>query len=396
MDFQYTPEQEAFRLEVRGWLEQNLPADLCVDDAFDERVAPDRPTFDRRVAWQRKLYASRWVGISWPATYGGRDATLMEQIIFDEEYFRARAPVLPGYSGVNMAGPTIIEWGTEEQKRRFLPRILSGEDIWCQGYSEPGAGSDLASLSTRAEDRGDHFVVNGQKVWTSGAQFADWIYVLVRTDPAAPKHRGISYLLADMKTPGITVRPLVLMNGHRHFNEVFFVDVRVPKENLIGRQNEGWRPAMTTLMYERKSGGGRSYTEQLARLRALAGELYVAGRPAWEDPLIRQSFAQLWIDATCLRYTRLRNITRQLRGEPPGPEGSILKLFGSELGVRIADFAGELLGPRVLLNQPSTAVPDGPRWYNRVVSARQYTIAGGTSEIQRNIIGERVLGLPKD
>jgi len=396
MDFQYTPAQEAFRREVRCWLEQNLPADLCVDDAFDERVAADRATFERRVAWQRKLYDSRWVGISWPAQYGGRDATLMEQIIFDEEYFRARAPVLPGYSGVNMAGPTIIEWGTEEQKRRFLPRILSGEDIWCQGYSEPGAGSDLASLATRAEDRGDHFVVNGQKVWTSAAQFADWIYVLVRTDPAAPKHRGISYLLADMKTPGITVRPLVLMNGHRHFNEVFFVDVRVPKENLIGRQNEGWKPAMTTLMYERKSGGGRGYTEQLVRLRTLAAELSVSGRPAWEDPLVRQGFAQLWIDATCLRYTRLRNITRQLRGEPPGPEGSILKLFGSELGVRIADFAGELLGPRVLVNRPSAAVPDAPRWYNRVVSARQYTIAGGTSEIQRNIIGERVLGLPKD
>ena len=395
MDFQYTADQEAFRGEVRGWLEKHLPADLCVDDPFDERVAPDRASFDRRVAWQKQMYASRWVGISWPAQYGGRDATLMEQIIFDEEYFRARAPVLPGYSGVNMAGPTIIEWGTEEQKRRFLPRILGGDDIWCQGYSEPGAGSDLAGLSTRAEDRGDHFVVNGQKVWTSGAHFADWIYVLVRTDPTASRHKGISYLLADMKTPGITVRPLVLMNGHRHFNEVFFVDVRVPKENLIGRQNEGWKPAMTTLMYERKSGGGRSYTEQLARLRALAGELCVAGRPAWDDPLVRQGFAQLWIDATCLRYTRLRNITRQLRGEPPGPEGSILKLFGSELGVRIADFAGGLLGPRVLLNQPSQGVPDGPRWYNRVVSARQYTIAGGTSEIQRNIIGERVLGLPK-
>ncbi|MBI1725742.1 MAG: acyl-CoA dehydrogenase family protein [Candidatus Rokubacteria bacterium] len=396
MDFQYTPAQEAFRDEVRGWLEQHLPADLCVDDPFDERVASNRATFEKRVIWQRKMYEARWVGISWPAQYGGRAATLMEQIIFDEEYFRARAPVLPGYSGVNMAGPTIIEWGTEEQKRRFLPRILSGEDIWCQGYSEPGAGSDLAGLATRAEDRGDHFVVNGQKVRTSAAQFADWIYVLVRTDPAAPKHRGISYLLADMKTPGITVRPLVLMNGHRHFNEVFFVDVPVPKANLIGRQNEGWKPAMTTLMYERKAGGGRGYGEQLQRLRALAGELRVAGRPAWEDPLVRQGFAQLWIDSTCLRYTRLRNITRQLRGEPPGPEGSILKLFGSELGVRIADFAGELLGPRVLVNQPSVAVPDGPRWYNRVVSARQYTNAGGTSEIQRNIIGERVLGLPKD
>ncbi len=396
MDFQYSPEQQAFRLEVRSWLEDNLPRDLCVDDPFDERVAPDRDTFERRVAWQRRMSLAKWVGISWPTEYGGRGVSLMEQIIFDEEYFRARAPVLPGYSGVNMAGPTIIEWGTEAQKQRYLPRIMSGEDIWCQGYSEPGAGSDLASLATRADDKGDHFVVNGQKVWTSGAHFADWIYLLVRSDPKAPKHKGISYLLVDMKTPGITVRPLVLMNGHRHFNEVFFVDVRVPKANLIGRQNEGWKPAMTTLMYERKSGGGRSHTEQIDRLRVLAGQLRVDGRLAWEDPLVRQRFAQLWIEATCLRYTRLRNITRQLRGEPPGPEGSILKLFGSELGVRVADFAGELLGAHVLVNRPSGAVPDGPRWYNRVISARQYTIAGGTSEIQRNIIGERVLGLSKD
>ncbi len=396
MDFQYTADQDAFRLELREWLEANLTDDLRVDDAQDERVAPDRETFERRVAWQKKMHAAGWVGISWPQEYGGRGATLMEQVIFDEECFRARAPILPGYSGIGMAGPTLIEWGTEAQKRHFLPRILSGEDIWCQGYSEPGAGSDLASLSTRAEDRGDHFVVNGQKVWTSGAQFADWIYLLVRTDPKAPKHRGISYLLVDMHTPGITVRPLVLMTGHQHFNEVFFVDVVVPKANLVGKQNEGWRPAMTTLMYERKSGGGRSHMDQIIRLGALARRVTAGGRPAWDSPLVRQGFAQLAIEATCLKYTRLRNLTRQLRGEPPGPEGSILKLFGSELGVRIADFAGEMLGTHVLLNRPSEAVPDAPRWYNRVLAARQYTIAGGTSEIQRNIIGERVLGLPKD
>ena len=328
--------------------------------------------------------------------YGGRGASLMEQIIYDEECFRARAPVLPGYSGIGMIGPTLIERGSEAQKRRFVPRILSADDIWCQGFSEPGAGSDLAGLSTRAEDRGDHFVVNGQKVWTSGAQFADWIYLLVRTDPAAPRHRGISYLLVDMKTPGITVRPLVLMNGHKHFNEVFFVDVAVPKANLVGKVGEGWSLAMTTLMYERKAGGGRGHDDQIARLGALARQVKIDGAPAWDSPLVRQRLAQLAIDATAFKYTRYRNLTRQLRGEPPGPEGSILKLFGSELGVRIADFAGELLGPRVLLNQPSEDVPDAPRWYNRVVSSRQYTIAGGTSEIQRNIIGERVLGLPKD
>jgi alkylation response protein AidB-like acyl-CoA dehydrogenase len=396
MDFQYTPEQDAFRREIRDWLAANLPADLRVDDPADERVAPDRATFERRVAWQKTMWRAGWVGISWPREYGGRGVSLMEQIIFDEECARAQAPILPGYSGINMAGPTLIEWGTDEQKKRFLPRILEADDIWCQGFSEPGAGSDLAGLRTRAEDKGDHFLVNGQKVWTSGAQFADWIYLLVRTDPAAQKHRGIGYLLVDMKSPGITVRPLVLMNGHQHFNEVFFVDVVVPKENLVGPATQGWKVAMTTLMYERKSGGGRGLTEQVVRLGALARTMTRNGAPAWADALVRQQYAQLAIDCTAFRYTRLRNITRQLRGEPPGPEGSILKLFGSELGVRIADFAGELLGPRALVNEPSPGVPDAPRWYNRVVSARQYTIAGGTSEIQRNIIGERVLGLPKD
>ena len=396
MDFHYTPEQETFRRELRAWLAANLPRELCVDDPTDERVAPDRPTFEKRVEWQKLMYKAGWVGIAWPKEYGGRGATLMEQIIYDEECFRARAPVLPGYSGIGMIGPTLIEVGTEAQKKRFVPRILTAEDIWCQGFSEPGAGSDLAGLSTRAVDKGDHFLVNGQKVWTSGAQFADWIYLLVRTDPAAPKHKGISYLLVDMKTPGITVRPLVLMNGHRHFNEVFFVDVKVPKEHLVGRLNAGWGVAMTTLMYERKAGGGRGHDDQIRRLGALAREVSTGGAPAWDSPLVRQRWAQLAIEAAAFKYTRYRNITRQLRGEPPGPEGSILKLFGSELGVRIADFAGELLGPRVLLNCPTADAPDAPRWYNRVISARQYTIAGGTSEIQRNIIGERVLGLPKD
>jgi alkylation response protein AidB-like acyl-CoA dehydrogenase len=396
MDFRYSSEQKAFRRELRAWLEANLSPDLCVDDPTDERVAPDRETFERRRAWQRRMWEAGWVGVSWPREWGGRGATLLEQVIYDEEIFRARAPVLPGYSGIGMAGPTLIDWGTPEQQRRFLPRILSGEEIWCQGFSEPGAGSDLASLSTRAEDRGDHFVVNGQKVWTSGAQYADWIYLLVRSGPKVPKHHGISYLLVDMQTPGIAVRPLVLMNGHQHFNEVFFTDVVVPKQNLVGRQNEGWTVAIATLMYERAAGGGRGHERQLGRLLALARQVARDGRPAWEDPRVRQSLAQLAIECEALRLTRLRSLTRRLRGEPPGPEGSILKLFGSELGVRIAEAAGELLGPRVLVNAPAPDVPDGPRWFSRVLSARQYTIAGGTSEIQRNIIGERVLGLPKD
>ena len=395
MDFQYTPEQETFRAEVRSWLAAHLPLDLCVDDARDERVAPDRETFEQRRAWQKTMHTAGWVGVAWPKQYGGRGAGLIEQVIFDEEYSRARAPVLPGYSGVALCGPTLMQWGTNEQKQHFLPRILNADDIWCQGYSEPGAGSDLAGLQTRAADMGDFFIVNGQKVWTSGAQYANWVFMLVRTDPNAPKHKGISYLLVDMKTPGITVRPLVLANGHAHFNEVFFEDVRVPKANLVGPQNEGWKVAVTTLMFERTIAGGGNYKEQVQRLAALARQMPIDGRPAWEQPWVRQKLAQLLIECESLKYTRLRGLTRQLRGQPPGPEGSMLKLYGSELGVRIAQFASELLGANAIINEPTEVVPDAPRWFNRVLSARQYTIAGGTSEIQRNIIGERVLGLPK-
>jgi alkylation response protein AidB-like acyl-CoA dehydrogenase len=395
MDFADNPEHAAFRAEFRHWLEANLPDDIKVDDAADQRVAPDRDTLEKRIAWQKKMHAAGWVGISWPKEFGGRGASFIEQVIFDEEYFRARAPVLPAASALNLLGPTLIYWGTEEQKQRHLPHILSADELWCQGYSEPGAGGDLASLRTRAVDQGDHFLVNGQKVWTSGAHFADWCFLLVRTDPEAPKHHGISYLLVDMKTPGITVRPLVLLNGHRHFNEVFFEDVAVPKENLVGPLNEGWKVAITTLMFERSGAGGRDHAAQIARLAELAKQFPSRQEPAWNDSHIRQQLAQLAIDVKALQVTRLRGLTRRLRGEPPGPEGSIVKLFGSELALRIADFASTLLGPYATVDVPTEAVPDAARWHQRVLGARQYTIAGGTSEIQRNIIGERVLGLPK-
>jgi alkylation response protein AidB-like acyl-CoA dehydrogenase len=395
MDFEFAAEHESFRKEFRDWLSTNLPPDLCLDDASDDRVASDRETFERRRAWQRTMHAAGWVGTTWPKEYGGRDAGLIERVIWDEEYTAARAPVLPGNMGLNLVGPTLIHWGTEAQKRRHLPAILNADEIWCQGFSEPGAGSDLASLRTRAVDRGEHFVVNGQKVWTSGAHFAHWIILLVRTNPDVPKHQGISCLLVPMTAPGVTVRPLVLLTGHHHFNEVFFTDVVVPKANLLGPVNQGWKVSTTTLMYERHSAGGRSHTAQIARLIALARRVSIDGRPAWDHPWIRQRLAQLAIDSEALKYTRLRSLTRQLRGEPPGPEGSVLKLSGSELGVRIADVAGQLLGMHVLVNQGSEAVPDAPRWFNRVLAARQYTISAGTSEIQRNIIGERVLGLPR-
>ena len=395
MDFQYTPEQDAFRLRVRSWLAEHLPSELKVEDAMDERVAPNREIFDKRMAWHKQLYQAGWIGLAWPKEYGGQGAELMEQIIYNEEYAHARAPILPGYVGLGLAGPTIAQWGSEEQKQYFLPRILQGELVWCQGYSEPGSGSDLASLQTRAVEDGDEFVVNGQKVWTSGAQYADWMVLLARTDPEAPKHKGISYFLLDMKTPGVSVRPLVLLNGHSHFNEVFFEDVRIPKANLLGPKNEGWKVAITTLMFERSAAGGGGGGSQIRRLAELAKQVEIDGRPAWRHSWVRQRLAAFEIEKEALKYTRLRSLTRQLRGQPPGPEGSILKLAGSELGVRIAAFASELLGPYALLEAETEAVPDAPRWLNRVLSARQYTIAGGTSEIQHNIIGERVLGLPK-
>jgi len=395
MDFEYAPEQQAFRIEFRAWLAKNLPPDLCLDDPADDRVASDRETFERRRAWQKTMHEAGWVGISWPKEYGGRGATLIERVIWDEEYAAARAPVLPAAMGLNLVGPTIIHWGTDEQKRRYLRPILSGDEVWAQGFSEPGAGSDLAGLRTRAEDQGDHFLINGQKVWTSGAHFAHWIIVLARTDPNAPKHKGISAFLVPLSTKGITVRPLVLLTGHRHFNEVFFEDVVVPKENLLGPLNQGWTVSTTTLMHERHSAGARNPIGQVKSLIAVARRKHSDGGTAWDDPLIRQRLAQLAIDCEAMKYTRMRSLTRQLRGEPPGPEGSILKVFGSELGVRIADAAGELLGMHALVNEGSEEVPDAPRWFNRVLAARQYTISAGTSEIQRNIIGERVLGLPK-
>jgi alkylation response protein AidB-like acyl-CoA dehydrogenase len=395
MNFEFGPEHEAFRKEFREWLAANLPPELCLDDAADDRVASDRETFERRRAWQKHMHAAGWVGIAWPAEYGGRGAGLIERVIWDEEYAAARAPVLPGAMGLNLIGPTIIHWGTDAQKMRHLPAILAGEEVWCQGFSEPGAGSDLASLQTRAADRGDHFVVNGQKVWTSGAHFAHWIILLARTDPDAPKHQGISCFLVPMDSPGISVRPLVLLTGHRHFNEVFFSDVAVPRANLLGPLNQGWKVSTTTLMHERHSAGARNPLVQVARLMALARTVPHDGGTAWDNPVIRQRLAQLVIDCEAMKYTRLRNLTRMIRGEPPGPEGSILKLSGSELGVRVSDAAGELLGMHALVNAPTEVVPDAPRWFNRLLAARQYTISAGTSEIQRNIIGERVLGLPK-
>jgi alkylation response protein AidB-like acyl-CoA dehydrogenase len=323
---------------------------------------------------------------------------MIELAIFNEEMARVEAPGPLNVLGLSMAGPTIIVHGTEEQKNRYLRKILNCDEIWCQGFSEPGSGSDVASIRTRAELRGDEFVVNGQKVWTSLAQIADWCMLLVRTDPQAPKHRGMSYILVDMKSPGITVRPLRQMTGESEFNEVFFEDVHVPRANLVGELNNGWGVALTTLMNER---GTASFGTQ-ARFRiiyenlvALAKKSAVNGHPALRDPVIRQQLAQHLIDVEILKYNCFRNFTRLLRGGTPGPEGSVLKLWWSELNQRMQETAMTLQGPYGQLLRDSPWVVESGRWQHNFLRSRANTIEAGTSEIQRNIIAERVLQMPK-
>jgi len=392
MDFNFTPEDEAFRTEFRAWLEKNAPKQGF--ENADSIAEDDDEDWNRRVAWYRKLCEGRWVGIDWPREYGGRGASILQTIVYNQELARAKAPLPYIGSGLSLIGPTLIHWGNEEQKRRFISKILSGEEIWCQGYSEPNSGSDLASLQTRAVEDGDDFVVNGQKIWTSTAHHADWIFLLVRTDPEAPKHKGISYLLVDMKSPGITVRPLVQMTGASGFNEVFFDDVRVPKKNLVGEKNQGWQVAITTLMFERRGSGGAG-TGMIRGLAHLAKRIQRNGRTAWEDSSVRQKIAEFYCEGEALKYTGFRQLTRRLKGLPPGPEGSMMKLVSTELNWRIGIFAMELLGAYSQLEYKAPMAIDDGRWLYAMLASRGGTIAAGTNQIQHNIIGERVLGLPK-
>jgi alkylation response protein AidB-like acyl-CoA dehydrogenase len=397
MDFRFSAEDEAFRQELRTWLEKNRPTQRSADDdRTDFMHEGGKDDWQRRLKWHRKMHSGGWVGISWPKEYGGRGATLTQQLIYNEEMAAANTPQLVNGLGIMLVGPTIIHWGTEEQKQRYVPKILSGEEIWCQGYSEPGSGSDVASLQTRAIEEGDYFIVNGQKVWTSDAHHADWCILLVRTDPSAPKHKGISYVLVDMHSPGVTVRPLVQITGDANFNEVFFEDVKVPKKNLIGEKNQGWQVAITTLMFERSGiGGGRDLLGQVRELADLARAVRSNGKTAWDDSSVRQKISGFAGEALALKYTGFRQLTRRLKGLPPGPEGSVLKLGTSELNLKMNKFAMELLGPYAQLEFKASYAVDRGIWSYRMLASRALTIAGGTSEIQHNIIGERVLGLPK-
>jgi alkylation response protein AidB-like acyl-CoA dehydrogenase len=403
MDFDYTPEQERLRSRIRGWMEATA-AELFGELADAQSVTIESMLYGRddrlwqkMLEYHRRLHEAGYLALHWPKKWGGGEAGVVEQSIYQDEALRLGLPLYGANNfAIDRIGPTIMLLGTEEQKKRYLAPMLSGEEIWCQGYSEPNAGSDLAGLQTRAVLDGDWFVLDGQKVWTSNAHRAHYQVCLVRTDPAAPKHRGISYLLVDLRSPGITMRPLKQITGEMGFNEVFYDGVRVPKENLVGKLNEGWQVSIATLMFQRASGGVRHPVERtLGELIALAKAVAIDGTAASSSGYIRQRIAQFAAEAQCIRLGRYRAMSAQLKGRGPGAESSIGKLCATELSVRMAMFADEMMGAYANLEHGSRGTVAGGKWASRILGAREYTIAGGTSEIQRNIIGERVLGLPK-
>ncbi len=390
MDLKLSASDEAFRDEFRTWLRANL-REPWTEPLTDDDARRRHWEFLRE--WQRTLYAGGWAGIAWPREYGGRGASVIESAIYQEELARADTPQQIGVIGQGLVGPTIMAVGTEAQKKRFLSRILSGEHIWCQGFSEPNAGSDVAGLSTRAVLNGDEFVVNGQKIWTSFAHIADWCMLLVRTDPDAPKHKGITSLLVDMSSEGIEVRPIRQMSGDSGFNEIFFTDVRVPRENVLGEIDDGWRTAIATLMNERSNLGTGAYIGYKRNVDALierSRSVVRDGAPVASDPIARQKIAQACVELEVFRHNMNRSLSRVAAGGVPGPEGSILKLYWSEMNQRICRTAMEVLGDRVQLTEE-----DGGRWVYNYLRSRGNTIEAGTSEIQRNIIAQRVLGLPR-
>jgi alkylation response protein AidB-like acyl-CoA dehydrogenase len=382
--------EDSIAEEVRSFLQTNMPEPLAEPVAFDERIAWLRD-------WQRKLHEAGLVNVAWPREHGGRGATLGEQMVVEEELARANAPELIGVVGLGVVGPSIVAHGTDAQKAQWLPPILSGAEIWCQGFSEPGAGSDLASLRTVAEDRGDHWLVRGQKTWTSWAQYASWCAVLARTDPEAPAHRGISYLVADMRSPGVDVRPLVQLTGDAEFSEVYFDDVVVPKDQIIGEPNGGWGIAMHTLSHER----GPAVAARAVKLRVLLDQLIADakrlerdGSPVIDDEAVRLVLARTHVQLEVLRCQSARTVGTMIATGRPGLETSIDKLQLTRAEQLLGDAALAVLGPAA-----PYADPDGPadvrHWQGVYLYARAASIYGGTSQVQKNIIAERILGLPR-
>ncbi|HEY9557898.1 MAG TPA: acyl-CoA dehydrogenase family protein [Acidimicrobiales bacterium] len=406
MDLSYPPEAEEFRVEIRAWLEENLP-DGWFDEGF-EMTPEERAAFNEE--WPSKLYGGGWICATWPKEYGGKGLTTMQGVVLSEEFARAKAPLRADFFGDTLVGPTILQWGTEEQKKEYLPGIMNGSIRWCQGFSEPDSGSDLASLKTSAVLDGDEWVINGQKIWTTQAQFADYCFLLARTDPTVVKQAGISYLLVPMDQPGIEVRPIVQPDGTAEFNEVFFSDARCPEANVVGGLNNGWAVANTTLGFERgmsATTGYRRFAEELHMMIEAAREHGLA-----DDPIIRQRLAEYHSKIQIIRINGLRSLTQSVTGKKdPGVAvlGATNKLWWSEMHKAAMELAVDIYGPEAMLRTTgpeswpaTTRTPSSPVGYTMtpMLSAfffsRSETIWGGASQIQRNIVGERVLGLPKE
>src|SRR5438552_2081595 len=388
MDLNFTPEEQHFREQVATWLRENVPHEPRPYEGDEAR------SFD--LGWQRKLHEAGWAGIAWPSEYGGRGLSTIQQLIWHEEYAKADAPYVGmSFVGVNHAGPTLIAEASDEQKAFHLPRILRGEAIWCQGFSEPGAGSDLAGLRTKAVIDGDHLVVTGQKIWTSYADHAQYQELLVRTDPDAPKHKGISWVICDMSLPGITIRPIEMMSGGHHFCEVFYDEVRIPMANVVGKVNDGWRVAMSTLSFERGTAFMAEQVELSRRVDKLIDLSRTLPSPygtgcAIDDDELRRRLGQARAEVAAMRSMTLAGISRNESTGKPGPEGSMIRLYFSQLQQRVFRLAMDILGASQVAMSPL-----GHGWSQAYLRAFAATIAGGTAQIQRDIIGERVLGLPR-
>lgn len=390
MDIKFSPEEETFRLEIREWISDNLP-----DRYKAGRETGAMSSRRARMDWYKKLAAKGWLCTSWPKEHGGTGWTMAQQVIFMEE---AAAQGVPGADmGVYMVGPLLIEYGTEEQKKRFLPKIASAEELWCQGYSEPNAGSDLANLALRADRDGDDYVLNGQKIWTSGAHEADWIFILARTNSNTDRRQqGISFLLAPMDSPGLRIEPIKQITDESHFYETFFTDVRVPVANRVGEENEGWTAAKRLLAHERVGlGAANTFRKAFQGVLDIARDTRYNGEAAIKDRTVRQKLAELSMQLDALGSTDSRGLTKRLQGQMPGPESSIIKLFGSEVYQAMCDLALEIQGPLSQLWDDENFRGQERGWPKTQVGSRAYSIFSGTSEIQRNIISERVLGLPR-
>lgn len=397
LDFTFGEDEEKFRANLRHWITRNLPKNWS-GAGFALPSSEEEAKFFKD--WERKLYEAGYAGLSWPKEYGGKGLPPSFDFVFVEEIARAQAPYGMGYFGRALVGPTLMEFGSDEQKKRYLQKILSAQEFWCQGFSEPGAGSDLASLKTSANlgNNGKEFIINGEKIWTSGARYADFCLLLARTDTTAPKHKGLSYLIVDMKENGIKVSPIVMLTGETRFNQVLFENVRVPRENLVGELNKGWKEAMITMSHERGvttiAYERQLFVSALQQAIDLTHSLQREGKTVSENSVVRQRVAQFYIESLILKFLNFKHLSRLLKDGSLGPESSILKLYWSEMYQRFGEFMMDLLGEKSTVVEGEDSVDEG-KWQKAFLFSRGATIYAGTSEIQRNVISELVLQMPR-